>query len=257
MSGPVNTGIALANPNNSQATVSFVFTNESGNDFGSGSLTIPAHGQIAHFLNEAPFNAPQPTSGTFTFSSDVPVSAIAIRGLTNERSEFLVTTLPVANPDVSGSSAVFFPHFADGAGWTTQFVLVNPSDRAINGSVSFFGQGAAGTKAPSLSLNIDGAMSSQITYSIPPRSSKRFSTTNSSGQMTVGTAQVVPGAFNAAPVGVAIFSYQNGGVTVSEAGVPSMAMGGAFRMYAEADKSNMIITAVAIETSDPRCYSQF
>ena len=247
ISGSVNTGVAFANPNNSQATVSFFFTDDSGNNFGNGNLTIPAHGQIAHFLNEAPFSAPQPTSGTLTFSSDVPVSAIAIRGLTNERSEFLVTTLPVANLDSSPSGPVFFPHFADGGGWTTQFVLVNPSDRTINGTVNFYGQGTAGTRAPSLPLNIDGSMSSQITYSIPPKSSKRFSTSNTSSQMTVGTAQVIPAAFNPSPVGVAVFSYQTGGITVSEAGIPSTAVGAAFRMYAEADSSNATLTAVAVE----------
>ena len=247
VSGVVNTGVAFANPSSSQATVSFFFTDDSGNDFGNGSLTIPAHGQIAHFLNEAPFNASQPMSGTFTFTSNVPVSAIAIRGRTNERSEFLVTTLPVADLNAGASGPVYFPHFADGGGWTTQFVLVNPSDRMINGTISFYGQGTTGAKAPSLAMNVDGSVSSQIAYSIPPRSSKRFSTMNSSSQMTVGTAQVIPAAFNTAPVGVAVFSYQSGGVTVSEAGIPSMDPGAAFRMYAEADRSNAIVTAVAVE----------
>src|SRR5207244_2276518 len=49
--GAVNTGIAMANPNSSDATVSFFFTDSNGASFGNGSLTIPAHGQIAHFLN--------------------------------------------------------------------------------------------------------------------------------------------------------------------------------------------------------------
>ena len=245
--GAVNTGIALANPNNSQATVSFFFTDTNGTDFGKGSLTIPAHGQIAHFLNEAPFNAPRPTSGTFSFSSDVPVSAIAIRGLKNERSEFLMTTLPVGNPDSIPSGSVFFPHFAEGGGWTTQFVLINPSDETINGTVNFHGQGTAGSPAASLSIGIDGSTASQITYSIPPRSSKHFSTMNDSDQMTVGTAQVTPAPYNAAPVGVAIFSFHNAGITIAEAGTPSMSLGSAFRMYAEADNTKQIVTAIAVQ----------
>jgi len=99
VAGPVNTGLAIANENDTAATVSFYFTNANGGDFGNGSVTIPAHGQIARFLDEAPFNGSRPINGTFTFSSNVAVSAGAIRGLTNERSEFLVTTLPVADPD--------------------------------------------------------------------------------------------------------------------------------------------------------------
>jgi hypothetical protein len=251
ISGAANTGLALANENDSSATVSFTFTDANGTDFGAGSITLPAHGQIAKFLDQAPFNAPHPTEGSFTYTSDLPVSAIAIRGLTNSRSEFLVTTLPVANPDADGnvSNTVFFPHFATGGGWTTQFILVNPSDRTIGGTLSFFSQGTPGSRAPSLSMNIDGTTTNQITYSIPPRSSKRFSTMNSSGQLTVGTAQVTPALDNAVPVGTAIFSFQNSGITVAEAGTPSMGAGSAFRMYAEADKTNLIVTAIAVENS--------
>src|SRR5262249_46766082 len=148
--------------------------------------------QIARFLSEAPFNAPRSTSATFTFNSNVPVSAVAIRGRTNERSEFLVTTLPVANPDATASNAVFFPHFADGGGWTTQFVLVNPSDQTIHGTVNFYAQGTPGSPAPSLTMGIDGAMVNQITYTIAPRSSRRFSTMDTASQTTVGTAQLIP-----------------------------------------------------------------
>jgi hypothetical protein len=249
--GFVNTGVAISNPNNSQATISFFFTDSNGNNFGNGSLTIPPNGQIAHFLSEAPFNAPQGTSATFTFSSNVPVSAIAIRGRTNERSEFLVTTLPVADPDVSASNSVIFPHFAEGGGWTTQFVLVNPSDLTISGHVNFYAQGTPGSPAPSLTMNVDGTMVNQVAYSIAPRSSKRFTAMNSTSQTTVGTAQVIAAPFTLAPVGVAIFSYQNAGITVSEAGTPSMSLGSAFRMYAEADDANSIVTALAVENAGP------
>src|SRR5581483_3180134 len=49
--GPVNTGFALANSNESPATISYFFTDANGNDSGSGSFTLQAHGQIAKFLN--------------------------------------------------------------------------------------------------------------------------------------------------------------------------------------------------------------
>ena len=248
VSGSANTGLAVSNANDSAATVSFFFTDTNGTDFGNGTVTIPAHGQIARFLNETPFNGPQRTEGTFTFSSNIPVAAIAIRGFLNERSEFLATTLPVADPDALPSGSVYFPQFADGGGWITQFVLVNPSDQAISGTLSFYGQGTAGAPAPNLSMNIDGAVVSQVAYSIPAHSSKRFSTRNSSSEMKVGSARATP-TFSTAPVGAAIFSYHNGGITVSEAGTPSMTAGNAFRLYAEADTSNAIQTAVAVENA--------
>src|SRR5581483_2886313 len=52
VNGPVNTGLAIANPNSQPATVSFFFTNSAGN-FGTGTTTIPANGQIASFLNQS------------------------------------------------------------------------------------------------------------------------------------------------------------------------------------------------------------
>src|SRR5581483_2079716 len=54
--GAVNTGLAIANPNSSAATVTFYFTDVNGNSAGSGSTSIAANQQIAIFLNQAPFN---------------------------------------------------------------------------------------------------------------------------------------------------------------------------------------------------------
>ena len=248
-SDSANTGLAIANANDSAATVSFYFTDATGKDFGNGTVNIPPHGQIARFLNETPFNGPQRTEGTLTFSSTIPVSAVAIRGFLNERSEFLATTLPVADPDMPLSGSVYFPQFADGGGWTTQFVLVNPSDQAIRGTLSFYAQGSAGAPAPSLSMNIDGAVVNQVAYWIPGHGSQRFSTMNTSSEMKVGSARATPALFGTAAVGAAIFSYHSGGITVSEAGTPSMIVGNAFRLYAEADTSNAIQTAVAVENA--------
>src|SRR5207244_11460604 len=117
VNGAVNTGLAIANPNDQAATISFYFTDATGRDFGQGTTTIAANGQIAQFLNASPFNSGTLASGTFTFSSSVPVAAIALRGLTNERSEFLITTLPVTTTTAQSGSLIF-PHFADGGGWT-------------------------------------------------------------------------------------------------------------------------------------------
>ena len=72
VAGPVNTGLAIANGNTQAASISFYFTDSTGN-FGNGSTTIPAGGQIATFLNQAPFNGPVSLSGSFTFTSSVPV----------------------------------------------------------------------------------------------------------------------------------------------------------------------------------------
>jgi len=65
----------------------------------------------------------------------VPVGVIAPRGLTNERSEFLMSTLPVIDTTAPpGSGTVVVPHFADGGGWVTQILLVNPTDNPMTGN---------------------------------------------------------------------------------------------------------------------------
>jgi hypothetical protein len=227
VAGAVNTGVAIANPNNQTANISYYFTDNSGNNFGAGTTTIPAAGQIAKFLNQAPFNSGN-MQGSFTLTSDVPVGVIALRGLTNERSEFLISTLPVLDLSAAVPNAtITLPHFADGGGWTTQVILVNPSDSSISGSTSFTDpNGQAAT------LTANGQSLHAFPYSIAPRTSFKLLTAGSGSNVQAGSVQISPGNTSAAPVAEAIFSYRSGGITVSEAAVPSV-FGSALRMYVE------------------------
>lgn len=244
--GAVNTGLAIANPNNQSAALSFFFTDQNGN-FGSGSTTIPPNGQIAKFLDQAPFNGRSSFSGTFTFNSSVPVSVIALRGLSNERGEFLITTLPVADLSIPASqSTLQFSHFADGAGWSTQVILVNPSDAILTGSVQF--RNPSGQNA---TVTVNGQAGSSVTYSIPARSSGKLQTSGGSAGVTVGSVRVVPATGSSSPSGLGIFSLRSGGMTVAEAGVPDVPAATAFRLYAEAAGSVQTGLAVANTTAAP------
>src|SRR5262245_26207239 len=51
-SGPLNTGLAFANPNGQAATVLFYMSDRNGASSGSGSLTIPPGGEKAVFVTE-------------------------------------------------------------------------------------------------------------------------------------------------------------------------------------------------------------
>jgi len=224
----VNTGIAIANPNAQTATISFFFTNAGGN-FGAGTTTIPARGQIANFLNETIFNGPSTLSGTFTFNSDVPVSVIALRGLTNERSEFLITTLPVANLDLpAAAGTVIFPHFAEGGGWTSQIILVNPTDNPLVGTIRFLDN-----LGRAVTLGVNNQTGSSFTYQMPARTSLKLQTSGAPSVTVGGSVRVIPTNNTPAPSGLAIFSFRKNGIVVSEAGVPAVAAGSAFRLYAE------------------------
>ena len=237
VNGPVNTGLAIANPNDAPATIDFYFTDTDGARFAEGAYVLDAGRQIADFLNETPFNGGDEVLGTFTFTSSLPIAVIALRGFTNRDGEFLMTTLPVA-PLASGSTAssdtVYFPHFADGSGWETQVILVNPTDETITGTVRFLGQGSATTAAaPAVRTLEDGRTGSSFDYSIPPNGSYRIVTSNPPGGVSVGSVRAIPDNGHRAPSGLVIFSFASAGKTVLEAGVPALAAGSAFRVYVE------------------------
>ena len=235
VNGPVNTGLAIANPNDVPATVRFYFTDSHGVNSGSGSFELGAHQQTAKFLDQEPFNGGPSVLGAFTFTSSVPIAVIALRGFTNEAGEFLMTTLPVAPLSLTSSDTVYFPHFADGGGWATQVVLVNPTDLTITGTAAFLGQGSDTAVAAPVILTLDdGRTGSNFDYSIAPRSAQRFTTANPPGGLAVGSVRATPNSGNDAPSGLVVFSFASGGKTVSEAGVPALPKGSAFRVYVEA-----------------------
>ena len=230
ISGSVNTGVAIANPGSVPATVSFYFTGANGN-FGSGNVVIPANEQIAAFLDQAPFHGLKPLTGSFTFSSSSRVAAVALRGFTNERGEFLMTTLPVANLSVPAAvgSIQIFPQFADGGGWRTEIALVNPTDSELAGTILFKDQ--SGT---ALTMTLDGRTNSSFVYSIPPRMSQKLATAGSAEAVLSGSMTILPAAQSVPPVGLAVFSFRQGSITVSQAGVVAMNSARAYRLYGEA-----------------------
>jgi virginiamycin B lyase len=234
VAGAVKTGLALANPNDVQASVSFYFTDEAGRASATRTASIAAGGQIAAFLDGAPFEGGSPLGGTLTFSSSVPIAAAALRGLTNERSEFLMTTLPVVDSATLPDEGAVFPHFADGGGWTTQLVLVNGGDSPAAGNVRFFSQGSAAEPGQALVLAVDGRTDSSFAYSIAPGSAARMTTSGAGSGTIAGSVRVAPSPGSRTPTGLAVLSFRRGGVTVAEAGVPAVRAGRSFRLYGEA-----------------------
>jgi hypothetical protein len=232
----VSTGLAIANPNSEDVTVTFFFTNEAGQRFGDGNTVIAAQDKISKFLDQPPFNGGPLIQGTFTFNATAPVAVVGLLGHLNERSEYLITTLPVADLSVSDSSMVLFPHFADGGGWTTQFALVNSSDSVMSGTVQFYSPGITAPLAASgapVQVTIDGQTATSFNYSIPPRGSRRLRTSGIGTSTQVGSVRIMPDGGSRTPSTVGIFGFQDRGVTVTEAGIPGIQMAAAYRLYAE------------------------
>ena len=249
VNGPVETGLAIANPNGQPATINFTFTDALGDNAGSGTTTIGANQQIARFLDSDPFRMFSGTTfqGTFSFTSDVPVGVVALRGLYNERQDFLMSTLPVIDTTVApDTGTVVVPHFSDGGGWTTQILLVNPGDATLAGTAEF--RDGNGNLA---NVTIGGQSGNKFVYAISPRSSQKLTTAGTAVSTTNGSVRIVAkDGQGAVPTPLVIFSYRPGGtVTVSEAGVPASS-GTAFRLYAESSgvhaQSGAIESGIAV-----------
>src|SRR4030095_9371454 len=132
------------------------------------------------------------------------------------------------------------PQFADGNGWSTQVILTNPTDSVLMGTVQFIGSESYG-----LSVTADGVPSSTVPYTIAPRSSFRFSTANASSALHLGYVTVVAADQDTVPESIAIVSYSNQGITVTEAGVYGATPATAFRTYAWAQGNVRSLVAIA------------
>lgn len=141
----------------------------------------------------------------------------------------MITTLPVLDLGAAAAeSPVILPHFADGGGWTTPLLLINPTDVTIRGNAEF--QNSNGQ--PAL-LNLNGEFRGSAPYVIAPRSSVNLRTAGASTTTAVGYVHIVAAAGVAAPRGLSVFSYRSGRITITEAGTFEASVGRSFRMYSQ------------------------
>jgi len=228
INGAVDTAIAIANPNSERAVISFFFTDPEGRDFGRGTFSVAANVQTSKFLSEPPFNGSL-QARTFTFQASAPIAVTVLRGRTNENAALVMTALPVADLSFSTKAVANVPHFVEGGGWTTELLLVNPSDQAVSGSVKFV-----------------GTLSSSNTYSIAARSSIHLEPPSSATAIQSGWIQIAPDVDSPTPTGAAIFSFNSDGVTVTETSAGAVPANTAFQLYTEDSSNGMIRTGVAI-----------
>ncbi len=249
----VNTGVALSNENPQDALISFYFTDTAGTQFGHSSFTLAANQQISVFLNEPPFNAPSPFLGTFAFESSVPIGAIALRGVTNSRNEFLFATVPVG-----GEASTLLPLFTIGGGWNTEIHLTNDSASAKDGRILFYGEGSRSQITPAAQVTVDGVSGSVFDYAIPPFSTARVTVTSPSSTTRIGSMRILPtlsSPFIKPPKSLAILSLRNNGIRVSETSVAPSGLRNAYRIYVESSgepgAANSVRSGLAIANGQP------
>ncbi len=150
--GAVRSGIALTNTSETATEVSFELTALDGTSTGpAASLTIPASGQVARFIDEFFPALTPPFSGILRIASTASIPAqsaakdlavIGLRLTINGRGDIVVTTTPPSDEDsATTASDLYFPHFVDSGGWTTQFIVYGRTPgQTLSGSLVFTGQ---------------------------------------------------------------------------------------------------------------------
>jgi hypothetical protein len=145
--GSLQTGVAIANLSESPATVTFMLTTLGGSPLGvPGTVLVPGNGQVAMFVNQIPGFSTLPSTfqgvlRILTTSSNA-ISVIGLRGRYNERRDFLLATTPAINESVATAvGETLFPYFAEGGGYTTQFILLSPrGGGSSSGWLRFYSQ---------------------------------------------------------------------------------------------------------------------
>jgi streptogramin lyase len=224
----INTGIAAVNSGSASADVTYTLRNVEGATLSTGHGKIAASAHFAKFINQMSEVAPDfvlpanfQTANQFAsleISSDQPLSILALRMITNQRSEALFTTTPVADlTEPLANSPMYFPQFADGGGYTTSIVLLNTSNGIETGTLQILDDNGN----PIIVTQAESASGSSFTYSIPAGGTFRFQTDGVPTTAKVGWVQVSPDSGTSTPVGAGVFGYNPENVLVTESGVPA------------------------------------
>ena len=102
------------------------------------------------FLNEITGfgNLPRPFQGILRIQG-AGISVVGLRGRTNQRGDFLITTTsPVDEAAAVTSNELYFAHLAAGAGYSTQFILFSGNGTAAAGTIQFFDQSGSPLTLP-------------------------------------------------------------------------------------------------------------
>jgi hypothetical protein len=225
----VNTGIVVVNRNPTDANVVYTLRDVEGNIIAPGHGTVPKAGHMACFIDElkrvgaSDFNLPPDFQNTVQFasleiSSDQPVSVLALRGTTNQRGEFLITTTPVADlTKAPGTNGLYFPHFVDGGGYTTSVILLNTSDSTESGTLEILNSNGARLTV----TRAGGTANFSFPYSIKPGGLFHFQTDGFPENIADGWVRLIPDNSNLSPVGSGVFSFILDRTLISESGIPA------------------------------------
>ncbi len=219
-------GYAIANIGNATATLELVLRDAVGNERDHASISLAAGRHLAEFAFQR-FSAAAPAGfeGSIECTSDQTIAAVALRydNMNLNALSQVFSTIPVLVNE--SAPTMIFPQVADGAGYRTNFILVNPGDTAVVARIEFFDD----TGNP-LFLPINGSAWDSYPINLSPRGVARVFTDGTSADLKVGWARVR----SLVPIlGSSIFQIRSGDRIISEAGVSSSPLTRHFTTYVE------------------------
>lgn len=197
----LSTGVAIVNTGATPSTITLLL-----NDGRRTTLSLGAGAHTARFIHELFPSVGTAFLGTLTIQSSSPVAAVALRGTVNDLGQFIMTTVPVSSGALLGGTVVF-PQIAEGGGYVTELILVNPSPTTLRGTVDF-----------SFNVESDRGSGTRFAYEILPGNVWRLKSSGTPAAVQTGFATLTPGQ-GSAPAATAVIAYSIGGVLKSEAGV--------------------------------------
>jgi hypothetical protein len=130
------TGVAIVNSLSQDVQVTLTpFDGNGGSAAPARTSTVRALSQTSAFLDELIGGLPSGFKGSVLLEAASPVYAISMRGTTNSRGGFLMSTLAMVDLNQMPSGVHYFPHVVNGGLYKTEFLIMN-----------------TGTSAPQLSL---------------------------------------------------------------------------------------------------------
>ncbi|MBZ5500091.1 MAG: lamin tail domain-containing protein [Acidobacteriia bacterium] len=220
-------GYAIANYGTAVAHLTLTLRDKFGNVIqpsqpAASSLALFAGQHIAEFAFQRFANeAGAGFEGSIEFAGDQNVSAVALR-YDNWSTAPVFSTIPVLVDEMA--TTLYFPQAADGAGYHTNFILVNPGTIDTTARLEFFDN-----DGKPMQLSIEGG--SRTSYDVPVLKAKgvfRLITQGASSPISVGWVKVT----SQQPIGgSAIFQNIPASLIASEAGVASSPLASHFAAY--------------------------
>lgn len=165
------TGVAVANPQDEAANVTFQLRDRNGQVLETAVRVLTAGGHLALFADELFPSIPAGFSGQVDIDSDTELAAVTLKLTTNERGEPILTTLPVVdlNRPLTATRLVF-PEIGFGLGFSTRLILLSGDDGSPGGGRLFFFQ----SDGSALPIPFGGATESDFSYDLSQVLSQQF-----------------------------------------------------------------------------------